>query len=140
MRAQRDVAAGDELLFSYGTPPEAVGFDRLPPPQPVRRDGPGEATRGLLAALLAHAGVDLPYVKNRLIYTSLTQPLLLSEEFPSATQRVVYPRDQCLDWPAAAEAAAAMAPVEHPDQPGLWLLRGALSTAECAAVSRPSLS
>ena len=26
-------------------------------------------------------------------------------------------------------------PVEHPDQPGLWLLRGALSTDECAAVS-----
>ena len=135
MRAQRDVAAGDELLWSYGTPPEAVGFDRLPPPQPVGRDGPGEATRGRLAALLAHAGVDLPYVKNRLVYTSLTQPLLLSEEFPSATQRVVYPRDQCLDWPAEAEAAAAAAPVEHPDQPGLWLLRGALSTDECAAVS-----
>ena len=28
---------------SYGTPPQAVGFDRLPPPQPVGRDGPGEA-------------------------------------------------------------------------------------------------
>ena len=93
MRAQRDIAAGDELLWSCGTPPEALGFDRLPPPSPWDV-APASHARSL-AALLAHAGVDLPYVKNRLVYTSLTQPLLLSEEFPSATQRVVYPRDQC---------------------------------------------
>ena len=68
--------ATSPLVTTYGTATSAPASSRSSSAQPER---PREATRGRLAALLAHAGVDLPFVKNRLVYTSLTQ--FLSEEF-----------------------------------------------------------
>ena len=89
--------------------------------------GPGPS----LVPPLARLGVDLTYWRNRMVYTSLTQPPFLSEEFPTASQGVVLPREQCVGW----DPPASGTPVESEHQPGLWLLRGALSTAQCRAVA-----
>ena len=41
---------------------------------------------------LARLGLYLTFWRNKLIYTSLTQPPFLSEEFPTASARSVPPR------------------------------------------------
>ena len=83
------------------------------------------------ARLGERLGLDAGYIRNWLVYTSLQQPTFLSEEFPSPNQRAVLPRDQCLRW----REPEPPRPVEHPHQPGLWLLRGVLSPERCAAVA-----
>ena len=94
-------------------------------------DGPGST----LLPPLARLGLDLTFWRNWMVYTSLSQPPFLSEEFPSASQRVVLPREQCVEWcPPSDAAPGPSAAVESPHQPGLWLLRGALSSEQCGAV------
>ena len=87
---------------------------------------------------LARLGVDLTFWRNKMVYTSLTQPPFLSEEFPSASSeaRVVPPREHCVEWCPPSDAAPGLsAAVESPHQPGLWLLRGALTVEQCGAVA-----
>ena len=98
----------------------------------VAYDGPGST----LLPPLARLGLDLTFWRNWIVYTSLTQPPFLSEEFPSASQSAVLPREQCVEWcPPKDAAPGPSAAVESPHQPGLWLLRGALTTEQCAAVA-----
>ena len=87
---------------------------------------------------LARLGLDLTFWRNKMVYTSLTQPPFLSEEFPSASSeaRVVPPREHCVEWCPPSDAAPGLsAAVESPHQPGLWLLRGALTVEQCGAVA-----
>jgi len=85
---------------------------------------------------LARLGLDLTFWRNKMIYTSLTQPPFLSEEFPTASARSVPPRDHCVEWcPPSDGAPGPSAAVESPHQPGLWLLRGALTAEQCQSVA-----
>jgi len=85
---------------------------------------------------LARLGLDLTFWRNKMIYTSLTQPPFLSEEFPTASARSVPPRDHCVEWcPPSDGSPGPSAAVESPHQPGLWLLRGALTAEQCQSVA-----
>jgi len=74
-------------------------------------------------------------MKNRAISVSLAQGAFLGEEFPSdpSGRPPVFPQDQCEQWDLKSlpqgQASA------HPVQPGLFVVPGALTPDECAAIS-----
>lgn len=61
----------------------------------------------------------------------MSQPTFIGEEFPSAGDPVVIHPEQCLGW---HEADAGVCH-QHPFQPGLWLLRNALSDKQCEGIA-----
>ena len=77
--------------------------------------------------------LDPIYLKNRLVYMSLSQGAFLGEEFPTESSAPpVYPRDQCERWNIAALPQGR--PVQHAQQRGLWVFPGAMSATICAEV------
>ena len=73
----------------------------------------------------------LRLVGNRLAYLSLSQPALLEEEFPSASNGPpVFPHDHCVPWEVSMLRGGIA--VEHPIQSGLWFIRRALTAKQCA--------
>ena len=85
-----------------------------------------------LASWLQRQG-DLQYLKNRLIYLSLSQPSFIGEMFPSSDVHAVFPQDQCISWDLSSLPQGS--PTQHPWQPGLWAIPGALSASETDAIS-----
>ena len=72
---------------------------------------------------------ELVYVRNRLVSLSNTQPTLIGEEFPSASNgAAVFPRDMCEEWDVGLLEPGV--PAAHPDQDGLWFIPALLSQSE----------